>query len=170
MLVGAGIMLLITHFLNLSTAEENPDVGIYLRKHSKFGLYMPILFNLRLIILTTLLFAYHITPSLPSYFLIITQLTYLIFIVFGRPHKKPFDLLRVITIEVALLYVLVMRFVETKALAEYMPYDSIMYQLMAYVEYGCYAFGTGISYAGLIYHIVKRVKGKKVENDYQPDG
>jgi len=98
MLVGGVFMLLITHFLNLSTVEQNPDIGTYLRKHSKFGIYMPILFSIRLVLLTTLLFVYHITPTLPSYLIIITQLTYLIFILFGRPHKKPFDLFRAIII------------------------------------------------------------------------
>ena len=96
MLVGAMIMLLTTHLLNLSMAYDNPDVGSFFRKHSKMGVYMPILFNIRLIALTILLFTFHITPTLPSYFIIIIQIGYLLFIIFGRPHKKPFDLFRAV--------------------------------------------------------------------------
>ena len=94
---------------------------------------MPIIFNIRLISLTTLLFCYHITQSFIPYFIIIIQLSYLVFIMFGRPHKKPFDLFRALIIEVSLLYILVMRFVETKTLAEYVKYDSMLYPLMAYI-------------------------------------
>jgi hypothetical protein len=61
-MVSASLMLIATHLLNLSTAEENSDIGTYFRKHSKMGVYMPIIFNARLVALTTLLFLYHVTP------------------------------------------------------------------------------------------------------------
>ena len=95
-LVGGILILLVSHLLNLSTAEQNPDVGTYFRKHTKIGIYMPIVFNIRLVALTILLFVYHISPTVPSYLLIIIQIGYLLLIVFGRPHKKPLDIGRAI--------------------------------------------------------------------------
>ena len=94
MLIGAVTMLFMSHLLNLSTAEDNPDVGTYFRKHSKMGVYMPIIFTTKLITLTILLFAFHISPTIPSYLIIITQIGYITFILFGRPHKKGFDIVR----------------------------------------------------------------------------
>ena len=104
-LVGGTVMLLVTHFLNLSTIEDNPDVGTFFRKHSKLGVYAPIMFNLRLITISALLYVYHITPTIPSYAIIIAQFGYLTFILFGRPHKKPFDLVRSVCLEIGLLYI-----------------------------------------------------------------
>ena len=98
MLIGAGILLIVAHCLNLATLEENSDVGTFFRKNSKFGLYAPFIFNIRLVAITTLLFAYHITPTVPAYFVIVVQLSYLVFILFARPHKKVFDLFRSICI------------------------------------------------------------------------
>ena len=95
-LVGGILIILVSHLLNLSTAEQNPDVGTYFRKHTKIGIYMPIVFNIRLVALTILLFVYHISPTVPSYLLIIIQIGYLLLIVFGRPHKKPLDIGRAI--------------------------------------------------------------------------
>jgi hypothetical protein len=97
-LIAGMLMLLGSHFLNLSTAEDNPDLGTYFRKHTKISLYMPIIFNLRLIAITILLFVYYITPTVPAYMLIIVQLGYFMLILFGRPHKKPIDLVRAVII------------------------------------------------------------------------
>jgi len=83
------------------------------------GVYMPIIISAKLIAITTLLFVYFISPTVPSYMIIIIQLGYLMLIIFGRPHKKPLDTFRAICVEVGLLYVLVMRFTEVKVLAEY---------------------------------------------------
>ena len=126
-------MLLVAHFLNFATAFENPDVGTFFRKHSKVGVYAPLIFNIRLIAITVLLFVYHVTPTLISYFIVIVQVGYLAFILFGRPHKKPFDLMRSICVEVGLLYIFAMRFVEVNVLSNYIEFDSNMYPLLAYV-------------------------------------
>lgn len=81
------------------------------------GVYFPILFNIRLLALTVLLFTYHLTDNLPAYFIITIQVGFVMFIIFGRPHKKPFDIFRSICLELGLLYVFVMRYVETRVFA-----------------------------------------------------
>ena len=110
-MIGAGLMLLIVHFLNLSTAEDNPDVGTFFRKYSKAGIFAPIVFNIRLVAISTLLFVYHITSNLVSYFIIVIQFGYICFVMFAHPHKKIFDLFRSLCVEVALLYIFIMRFI-----------------------------------------------------------
>lgn len=133
MMVGALMMMLVSHLLNLSTAEENHDVGTYFRKHSKMGVYMPIIFSIKLITLTILLFAYHMSPMVPSYLIIITQVGYITFILFGRPHKKAFDIIRAACVEIALLYIFVVRFAETNFMAEYADPNSIAFPVVAYL-------------------------------------
>ena len=132
-LVLAMLMLLTSHLLNLSTAYENHDVGTYFRKHSNMGVYMPIIFSIRLIALTTLLFAYHLSPVVPSYLIIIVQIGYIAFVAFGRPHKKGFDLFRACCVELGLLYIFVARFTETRVVAEYVNPDSIVFPVIAYL-------------------------------------
>jgi hypothetical protein len=161
-LIGGILMLLSSHLLNLSTAEQNPDVGTYFRKHTKVGIYMPIIFNARLIALTSLLFLYHITPTIPSYLIIIIQVGYVLLIVFGRPHKKGLDIFRAFCIEVGLLYLLVMRFTETKILAENVESNSMLYSAIAIAEYVVYSLGATVSTVSMVYHTVKRFKSSKV--------
>jgi hypothetical protein len=165
LLIGGGAMLLVAHFFNLSIAEENPDIGTYLRKHSKMGIYMPIIFNARLITITILLFAYQITPIFPSYFIIVIQIGYLVFTLFGRPHKKPLDLFRSICTESALTYILLARFTEVTFLADFVNYGNMLFPIMAYIEYTFYGLSILFSGFSLIYHFVKKVKSKKVAND-----
>lgn len=94
---------------------------------------MPIIFNFRLIAQTSLLFVYHISPTVPSYLIIISQVGYLLLIVFGRPHKKVFDVCRAACLEVGLLYIFVVRFAEVKVIAEEVDADSIVYPVIAYL-------------------------------------
>ena len=61
-----------------------------------------------------------------------------------------------------LLYVFVMRFAETKVVAEYVQSNSVVYEAIAYVEYGFYGLAVTVSTISMIYHFVRRVKGKKV--------
>ena len=61
-----------------------------------------------------------------------------------------------------LLYIFVMRFLEIKILADYVDFESNLYQLIAFIEYGVYSLGAGMSLASFVYHIVKRVKGNRV--------
>ena len=169
MLVTAMMMLIITHVMNLSSADENPDVGTYFRRHTKMGVYMPIIFNIRLFSLTILLFAYHITPTVPSYFVIIIQIGYLLFIIFGRPHKKPFDTFRAGCLEIGMLYIFVARFSEIRLIAEYVDHDSIVYPVIAYLEYGFYGLAVTVSSISMIYHFIKRFKGSKVGESPEKD-
>ena len=55
-----------------------------------------------------------------------------------------------------------MRFSEIKILANYIDFESNLYKLMAFIEYGVYSLGAGMSLISFIYHIVKRVKGNRV--------
>lgn len=87
-------LLISAHIVQFSTAEDSPDVGTYLRKHSKSGIYMPIVLSIRTITITVLLFVYHITQDVPQYFIVLVQVSYVLFIIFGRPHKKIFDFVR----------------------------------------------------------------------------
>ena len=87
-------MILVANFLSYLTVEKSLDVGTYFRKHSKLGLYFPLLFNIRLIAISSLLFVYHISKTVPSYFIVIIQLAYLLLIIFGVPHRKMFDIIR----------------------------------------------------------------------------
>lgn len=103
-------MLLIAHFLNLATAEQNLDVGIYLRSKSKFGVYFPIIFSTRVVLMTLLLFFYHFSPTIPLYLILILQLGFFFFVMLGRPHKRGFDIFRSVVVELALLYVVGMRY------------------------------------------------------------
>lgn len=74
---------------------------------------MPVIFNIKLVVITILFFIYHhVSKTVPQYCIFIVQFAYLLLIIFGRPHKKPVDLARSICLEVGLLYILVMRFVE----------------------------------------------------------
>ena len=158
MLISGVVMLMFSQLFNFATARENPDVGTFLRKHSGMGVYMPLVFSLRLVVLTVLLFLFHLEISIISYLIVIVQMGYLMFILFGRPHKKPFDLVRSIFLEVGLLYILVMRYVEVNVFTEYIAYDDMTYPSIAYVEYGVYGVGIILSLCSLVYHFVKKFK------------
>ena len=85
--------------------------------------------------------------------------------VFGRPHKKLFDLLRSMCLEIGLLYILIMRFVEIRILAEYVDFDNVIYPLLAYIEYGLYGLAILMSVLSLIYHFLKKFSSNKIAND-----
>ena len=94
-LIGSILMLLIAHLLNLSDPERHSDVGIFISRQGKLSVYMPIIFNFKLITIASLLFVHHIVESdLPIFAVIIIQLSYLLFVLIGRPHKKDLDLFR----------------------------------------------------------------------------
>lgn len=137
-------------------------MGTFLRKHSKLGIYMPVALSLRTAAITALLFTYHITQDVPQYFIVLVQTSYVLFIVFGRPHKKLFDFVRSLCLEVGLLYNLIVRFVDVKILSEYAREDSTLFAALAYTEYSIYGLGSTLSTISLIYHVAKAIKGKKV--------
>lgn len=61
LLIAAIAMFLISQCLSYANAEENSELGTFLRKYSKFGVVMPLAFNIRLITITTLLFIFQLT-------------------------------------------------------------------------------------------------------------
>ena len=103
-------MLVAVHIVSIVHIKESSDVGTFFRKHSNMGIYAPIFFNTRLIAVTILLFSFHFSKTVPSYSICILQIGYVLFILFGKPHKKPLDYGRSLCIEIGLLYILVMRY------------------------------------------------------------
>jgi hypothetical protein len=101
----------VSNIINVVNIEESNEVGTFFRKHSKLGVYCSLFFNIRLILLTVFLFLYQILGVACSYTLIAIQLLYITFIIAGRPHKKPFDFIRSLTIEFSLLFVLLTRYI-----------------------------------------------------------
>lgn len=126
---------------------------------------MPIAFSARLIVLTVLLYVYHFTQDLPQYLIIIAQVGYVLLVVFGRPHKKPYDFFRSLCLEIGILYLLLMRFAEVNLLSEYASSDTSLYSTLAYLEYSFYGLGSTVSLISLIYHFVKVARGSKKVSD-----
>jgi len=59
---------------------------------------------------------------------------YIIFIAFGRPHKKPIDLIRSLLIEISLFSILMTRFLEIEVIQNVTSQkDTNYYQIMAYI-------------------------------------
>ena len=54
------LMLIFAHILATYTAYKNSDVGPFFDEALVLGVYTPVVFNIRLIIFTILLFTYHI--------------------------------------------------------------------------------------------------------------
>ena len=116
------------------SARVDFDVGTYLRSTSVFGVYMPVIFSIRLVIFTVLLFVYHIAETLPFYFLCFLQLAYVvIFVFFGEPHLRFLDFLRAMWIELGLFLVFLLRFLEIKVFAENFVPESQIYPIIAYI-------------------------------------
>lgn len=74
--------------------------------------------SLRLILITILLFVWHSTSTIPQFLILMTQFSYLFYVTFARPHRQSFDFFRSLCLEIGLLYILVMRLVETKLLQD----------------------------------------------------
>ena len=87
-------MLFFAHFLNIYTAKRNSDVGTFLKKKERTAIYMPVIFNCQLILLTLLLFVYHVNKTAPTYLSLVTITTFIIFVIIYKPHLKKFDLFR----------------------------------------------------------------------------
>ena len=61
-------------------------------------MYMPLIFNLRLIVITALLFAEHYADLAPQYVILALQTGFVLFVLVGRPHKRNVDIVRAICI------------------------------------------------------------------------
>lgn len=153
--------LLISNIINLVNIDDSNEVGTFYRKHSQLGVYCSIVFSIRLVLLTVLVFLKQIIGILSIYLLIIIQLCYFLFIVIGRPHKKSFDFFRSFTIELTLLYVLSTRFLYGSVLSS-SDQSSSTFAFLAMTELAAYGFCILLTIVSLIYHIVKKFKRNKV--------
>jgi hypothetical protein len=75
-------------------AENTVDVGTFLRGKVKSSIHMPIIFNLRLLTISILLFLYHISATIPSYLTLAVQISYIIYVTLCRPHLRTIDFVR----------------------------------------------------------------------------
>ena len=127
---------------------------------------MPVVFNIRLFLLTSLLFTYHL-KGIPSLFLtLFLQVGYIIFVVLARPHLKKYDIFRSFCLECGLLCIFLMRTGEIYGLAEKVDPRSIWFIIVAYFEYIIYIVGIILTVISLIYHCCcvsqeKKIKQKK---------
>ena len=153
---------LVSNIINLVTLEDSNEVGTFFRKHSQLGVYCSFVFSIRLVLLTVLLFLKQIIGVLSTYSLLATQLFYLLFVVIGRPHKKSFDFLRSLLIELSLLYVLTTRFLYGSVLSG-TDQSSSVFSILAMSELAAYGFCITLSIVSLVYHIVKKFKRNKVK-------
>jgi hypothetical protein len=155
-------LCVLAHSLNTFTAESHSDVGSFLRIGIKRSIHMPAVFNIRLFLLSVLLFAYHLTSSIPSYLAIATQIAYLMFVVICRPHNKGYDFFRSLCLELGLLWILVMRQVEINVLKEEVEEHSLWYPAIAYLEYTIYLLGIVVTVISYVYHIFLVSRNRKV--------
>lgn len=88
------VSIVLSNIIGIINAEESADVGTFFRLHSKLGVYAALIFNLRLVLLTIFIFLNQAVGSMGSYLLIVIQCSYVIFVAFGKPHKKPYDFVR----------------------------------------------------------------------------
>ena len=61
MLVVSLLLWLLAHLINTILAEAHYDVGTFLKEKLKRSIHMPVIFNIRLILLTILLFFYQLS-------------------------------------------------------------------------------------------------------------
>ena len=127
------LMLSFAHFLNIYKAKKNSDVGTFLKKKEKTAIYMPMIFNIRLVLLTLFLFVYHVNKTAPTYLALIIIVAYIIFVVLCRPHEKPFDLFRSLCLEIGLLLIFLMRIVEINAMVDNIDPRSAWFPVFAYL-------------------------------------
>ena len=102
-------MFLFAHVFSSFKARENSDIDTFLKGSTRAGIYMPIIFNCRLILLTILIFVYHVVKTLPSIMIIVLQIIYIFFVLLGNPHLRKFDFIRAICIEGGLITVFILR-------------------------------------------------------------
>jgi uncharacterized membrane protein len=116
LLILALFIFLVAHIVNTVTAPKNTDVDIFFTNNN-IGIYLPIVFNVRLLALTILLFAYQLTQEVPMVAIFCLQGAYILFLVLCRPHLLRFDFFRSLFLELGLLCILIMRQVEIRGLA-----------------------------------------------------
>jgi hypothetical protein len=161
--VASMLLIVIGNVANFLSIEDSQEIGTFFRKHTKIGVYAPFVFNLRLILLTVFIFLHQTMDTRASFAILGTQFTYIIFVAFGRPHKKPFDLGRSLFIEISLFLILLGRFLDVEIIQrEVSQQKSKYYEIMAYVEYAYYGMANVLSIVSFIYHLAKRFRKGKV--------
>lgn len=93
------------------------------------------------------------------------QFLYVIFVFLGRPHKKPFDFVRSLVIEISLLFILLSRYLYVEVLGAVLEESSSVYSIMSFIELGAYGVSIVLSIASLIYHLVKKFRRNKIQPD-----
>ena len=93
-LIASIFLVILAHVVSISKIKENSDLGTFFNKDNRIGIYLPIIFNIRLFSITILIFIYHSSQTMPTYLTLILQISYLLFVLIGRPHLKNYDLFR----------------------------------------------------------------------------
>ena len=159
------LMIAFAFLYSIYSATLISDIGTFLHKDKKLSHYMPIIFTIRLALIATLLFLYHKNESVPVYFIIIAQVSYILFVIIGRPHRLTYDLFRSLCIEIGLLIILLMRVMEIKALAEKTWPHSDGFPAVAYLEYIIYVTAIIVTIISMVYHFYLNFKNRKVGYD-----
>ena len=94
--------------------------------------------------------------------MLLVQFFYVIFVVFARPHKKMFDIVRGACIEICLFYVLLTRLLENQVINNFVEESGPLVKALSILELVCYAVADVLSIISLIYHCGKRFSGKSV--------
>ena len=158
-------MIIFAHFLSTKTAETNSDVGPYLKDEQKTGIYMPEVFNLRLILITTMLFSSHFNLIVPFVLMVLIQVGYISFIIIGRSHIRGLDFFRVMWLDCGLLVIFLLRIIEIKGMAGTLAPKNGLFPFFAYLEYIIYILGIVLSYISFVYHILRDMShSNKVDN------
>jgi cysteine-rich repeat protein len=148
-MVAALLMFGVAHCVSLATATDSTDVDTFVVK-TKAGIYMPIAFNVRLTVLSILLFFYHLSEYVPTVSIFFLQSFYLLFVLLCRPHLLLYDLCRSLFIELGLLCILVLRQVEIRVMTGSLNPLSSWFPFVAYLEYAIYIIAIILSVISLV--------------------
>lgn len=162
-LIVAMLLMVVGNVANFISIEDSQEVGTFFRKHTKIGIYTPFIFNLRLILLTVFIFLHQTMKSGASFALMGIQFAYIVFVAFGRPHKKPIDLARSLFLEISLFMILTTRFLDVEIIQKLVSQnESRYYEISAYIEYAFYGMANLLSVISFIYHIAKKCRKGKI--------
>jgi hypothetical protein len=149
LLVLSLFVFLLAHVVNTVTATRSRDLNTFFN-YNKVGMYIPIVFNIRLIAITILLFAYQLSQMVPMVMIFCLQGAYILFVLICRPHLIRFDFVRSLFIELGLLCILILRQVEIRSLAGSVDSHSLWFPAWAYLEYAIYIVAIILSIVSLV--------------------
>lgn len=154
-MLGAILMFIFAHSLSRYTSKMSSDLGTFFEKERNVGIHTPVIFNIRLIALTTFLFSFHTSPITSLSLILVTQVGYIFFVILGRPHLKRYDLFRSLCLECGLLFILIMRICEIYILQDAESASSDWFPALASIEYLIYLVGIVVSLISLAYHCLE---------------